>query len=76
MTSATGKKTVYLGDGLYAEDDGYQFRLYTEGFGGGMEVFLEDQVFRNFLKFAGHARGIVIATHALPPPGADTPVRS
>ena len=42
----------YLGDGLYVEFDGYQFRLFTErGLGNVHEVFLEPEVMQAFLKF-------------------------
>jgi len=34
----------YLGDGLYAEFDGWQFRLYCDRETGRHEVFLEDAV--------------------------------
>jgi hypothetical protein len=56
-------KKIYLGDGLYAEYDGYQFRLYCDRFGMVHEVFLDDSTFRAFLLFAGQCidREIVLA---------------
>lgn len=38
----------YLGDGLYVDHDGYQFRLYTDQ---GMEVFLEPPVLEAFMAY-------------------------
>ena len=48
------KKTVYLGDGLYAECDGKRIRLMaTNSVTPNNEVFMEDWVFKAFLNFAG-----------------------
>lgn len=38
----------YIGDGLYVEFDGYQFRLWTPT---GNEVFLDPEVLKTFIKF-------------------------
>ena len=47
------KPTDYLGDGLYAEFDGFQFRLYaSDGISVTNEVFLEPEVMRAFIAFA------------------------
>lgn len=46
---------TYLGDGLYAEFDGYQFKLYTDRDGlpptTRHEVYLDRYVLDNFLTF-------------------------
>jgi len=47
---------TYLGDGLYAEFDGYQFRLYTDRGHVRHEVFLEDAVVHAFLAFIKKVR--------------------
>jgi hypothetical protein len=47
---------AYLGDGLYAEFDGYQFRLYTDRGHVRHEVFLEDAVLIAFLDFIKKVR--------------------
>lgn len=39
----------YLGDGLYCDHDGYQFRLFTERDTGLCEIFLEPGVVQEFL---------------------------
>jgi hypothetical protein len=45
----------YLGDGLYVEFDGYQFRLYTDRGHIRHEVFLEEAVLRAFFAFVKRA---------------------
>jgi hypothetical protein len=46
-------KKVYLGDGLYAEFDGFQFRLYTDREDGFRhEVYLDADVLKALLIFA------------------------
>jgi len=48
-----GMKKVYLGDGLYAEFDGFQFRLYTDREDGFRhEVYLDADVLKALLIFA------------------------
>lgn len=45
-------KKTYLGDGLYAESDGYQIRLYTDSMFEDDQVFLDPEVltaFKNFI---------------------------
>lgn len=43
---------VYLGDGLYAEFDGWQVRLWADrGPDGLHEVFLEPEVLVSFLRY-------------------------
>lgn len=41
----------YLGDGLYADFDGFQFRLYTERENGIHEVYLDGPTLAAFLAF-------------------------
>ena len=44
-------KQEYLGDGLYVEFDGYQFRLYTDPQTRGRhEVYLEPAVLASFIR--------------------------
>lgn len=42
---------TYLGDGLYASHDGYQFRLRAPRAGGDHEVFLEPMVLLAFQEY-------------------------
>lgn len=46
----------YLGDGLYADYDGEQFRLHTQRNEGEHEVFLEPHVLAAFLAFVERER--------------------
>lgn len=46
------KPPVYLGDGLYAEDQGYQVRLYaTNGISVTEEVFLDREMLAALMKY-------------------------
>lgn len=45
------EKETYLGDGLYASFDGWQFRLWTQRDFGVHEVFLEPSVVHAFMEF-------------------------
>lgn len=46
------KMRTYLGDGLYAEFDGFQIRLFAHnGVTHTNEVYLEPAVLQSFLKF-------------------------
>jgi hypothetical protein len=46
------KNATYLGDGLYADHDGFQIRLYaSNGIETTNEVFLEPPVLGAFLKY-------------------------
>jgi hypothetical protein len=49
----------YLGDGLFVEFDGFQFRLYTERDSGTHEVFLEPHMVAVFLDFVKAAKVLV-----------------
>lgn len=42
---------TYLGDGLYVSFDGFQFRLRAPHLEGDHVVYLEEPVFRSFLKY-------------------------
>ena len=48
------KNKEYLGDGVYASHDGYQFRLTTEDGGEwpSNEIFLEPTVFDALIQYA------------------------
>jgi hypothetical protein len=49
---ATETKKVYLGDGLYADFDGYHFVLTTEnGITTSNTIYLEPEILNNFLKY-------------------------
>ncbi len=61
MTQAEPSKPTYLGDGLYANFDGYQFWLIANNIDTGQRVALDPQVFREFLAYAGRKLGVDIA---------------
>jgi hypothetical protein len=53
----------YLGDGLYVEFDGYQFRLFAhDGISHTNEVFLEPGVVAAFLRYIERLKGASIET--------------
>jgi hypothetical protein len=53
MENNMTKNTVYLGDGLWAECDGYMIRLMANSQDTpDNEVFMEDWVFQALLNFA------------------------
>lgn len=47
-------ESEYLGDGLYCDFDGWQFRLWTEREDGVHEVFLEPSVIARFIVHTKH----------------------
>jgi len=49
--SDTVNKEEYLGDGLYASFDGYQFKLCAPREHGDHEVYLEPAVAESFMRF-------------------------
>lgn len=50
-------KAQYLGDGLYADYDGYQIRLYaSNGIETSNQVFLEPNVVDAFLSYIARVR--------------------
>jgi hypothetical protein len=51
----------YLGDGLYASDEGFQFRLWaSNGRETTNEVYLEDGALQGFFRFIEDTRGVKI----------------
>ena len=46
------EREEYIGDGLYAAFDGFQFKLRAPRETGDHEVFLEPDVLRMFIEFA------------------------
>lgn len=54
------KGRVYLGDGLYAEDDGFMFTLTAPRDNEDHYVALEPDVLDTFLRFIEKSRGLVI----------------
>lgn len=53
---------VYLGDGLYAEFDGWQVRLYAHnGISYTNEVFLEPDVLAAFVRYVTRLKGGSVA---------------
>ncbi len=47
------RSPIYLGDGLYAEDQGYQIRLYaSNGLEATDEVFLDREMLEKLNKWA------------------------
>lgn len=55
----------YLGDGLYVEFDGYQYRLFAPRPGGVHEVFLDSFILDKFNEFAKRVRNPMVE-NALP----------
>lgn len=52
---------VYLGDGLYAEDDGFQIGVYANnGIADYSEVFFDPEVLDSFFIFIEKSRGLKI----------------
>lgn len=51
---------IYLGDGLYAKDDGYQVELYAYRADGRNWVALDDRVLQVFMQFLERSRNLKI----------------
>lgn len=51
---------TYLGDGLYAHDEGFQVVLSTERENGVHYVALEPEVLESFMRFIERAHGLII----------------
>ena len=52
------KPPTYLGDGLYAQYDGYQIRLYADGFMGRVqEVYLDSATLQAFEQYVKELKG-------------------
>ena len=65
---------TYLGDGLYASFDGFQFRLWTQRGDGTHEVFLESSVLEAFEAFVSVVReGPAPNDHDSPSPPPESP---
>lgn len=56
----SNKKEAYLGDGLYASDNGFQLWLRAPRMDGDHEVALEDDVLSEFFRFIEKSRGVKI----------------
>jgi hypothetical protein len=54
------QKRTYLGDGLYAMDDGFMFWLIAPRGDGEHQVALEPEIFDEFIRFVEKARGLKI----------------
>lgn len=50
----------YLGDGLYVDDDGWQFELTAPRSGGEHTVFMDGSVLQAFLKYVERQRAVRI----------------
>lgn len=62
-------KEAYLGDGLYAHDDGFMIWLRAPREGGDHYVALENDVLESFLRFVERSRGVKITvTREVPEP--------
>jgi len=51
---------TYLGDGLYASDDGFMLTLRAPRENGDHWVGLEDEILHNLFKFLERSRGVKI----------------
>jgi hypothetical protein len=56
----TNRKEEYLGDGLYAHDDGYHIVLSAPRENGPDYVALEPEVLQNFFQYLERTRGLEI----------------
>lgn len=56
----SARNETYLGDGLYARDDGFQIWLRTPRENGDHEVALEGSVLAEFVRFIEKSRGLTI----------------
>jgi hypothetical protein len=63
MPEGTTKDESYLGDGLYAEFDGWQMVLRAPRKGGDHWVGLEPEVFHALVRFAQHINDKYAVTH-------------
>ena len=53
-------KKIYIGDGVYAEYDGFQYRLSTDRGAETHEIFLDHQVLRQFFDYIEYAQNCTI----------------
>jgi hypothetical protein len=64
-------KETYLGDGLYARDDGFMFWLRAPRPEGDHEVALEGPVLSEFIRFVEKSRGLKITVDRADPKADD-----
>lgn len=65
-------RAEYLGDGLYAQDEGFQITLFaSNGIGVQERVCLEDTVLENFFKFVEFNRKVKITVEKIVEPAPD-----
>jgi hypothetical protein len=58
----SSREPEYLGDGLYAEFDGWQIRLYAHnGIHATHQVFLEPETLAAFLRYIEKLKGATLA---------------
>jgi hypothetical protein len=50
------KDKTYLGDGLYAKDEGFQFELSARNVDGDHVVYLDDETLQQFFAFICESR--------------------
>lgn len=60
------KKSTYLGDGLYATDDGFMIELSCERENGKHWVGLEDEVLSSLIRFLEKSRDVKITIEKNP----------
>lgn len=70
MTTPSPSET-YLGDGLYASHDGYQYVLRAPREFGDHYVALEPEVLSAFLKYVERTSGVTIAIERTTDPEAE-----
>lgn len=56
----------YIGDGVYAEDEGFQIVLRTDRDGATHWIVLDDQVFDSLLRFVERVHKVKITVAARP----------
>jgi hypothetical protein len=62
LTTPPPAPRSYLGDGLYAEFDGFQIRLWCDRGDSIHEVYLEPDVVAEFLRYIERLKGGPVAT--------------
>lgn len=67
--STEPKRETYLGDGVYAYDDGYHIVLRTDRGGSAHWIALDADVIASLFMFIGVARSLRITTSLLRPDG-------
>lgn len=67
------KQECYLGDGLYASDDGFMFTLRAPRDREDHVVMLEPEVLSAFLRFIERSRGMKITVHPVAKEEDDAP---